>query len=103
MLKIQPSIKLENGYLVPGAKYRGSFDNCLKKIVTNFFKNYNIDPDTVLIVGAPGVEDSQKEMVFVLLRENGIQHARWVEAGAVISIHGGPGAIGITGIEKTPD
>lgn len=103
LLKIQPSIVLENGYLVPGAKYRGSFDNCLKKMVNNFFKNYNIDPETVLVVGAPGVEDSQKEMIFDLLRENGIQHATWMEAGAVISSHGGPGAIGISGIENTPD
>ena len=103
LLKIQPSIILENGYLVPGAKFRGSFDNCLKKMVNTFFKSYNIDPDTVLLVGAPGVEESQKEMLFNLLRENGIQEARWMEAGAVISSHGGPGAIGITGIEKIVD
>ncbi|MFO8068579.1 MAG: DegV family protein [Alkalibacterium sp.] len=103
LLKIQPSIILENGYLVSGAKYRGSFDNCLKKMVNNFFKSYNIEPDTVLIVGAPGFEDSQKEMIFNLLRENGVQKASWMKAGAVISSHGGPGAIGITGIEKTAD
>lgn len=100
LLKIQPSIKLENGYLVSGEKYRGSFDNCLKKMVNNFFKSYNIDPDTILLVGAPGIEDTQKEMIYNLLRENGIQKASWMEAGSVISSHGGPGAIGITGIEK---
>ena len=103
LLKIQPSIKLENGYLVPGDKYRGSFDSCLKKMITNFFKKYDIDPDTVLMVGAPGVLDSQKEMVFDLLKEKGINNAKWLKAGAVISSHGGPGAIGITGIEKTPE
>jgi fatty acid-binding protein DegV len=42
----------------------------------------------------------QFNLVYDLLRENGIQKARWMEAGAVISSHGGPGAIGITGIEK---
>lgn len=103
LLKIQPSIVLENGYLVPGRKYRGSFDTCLKKMVNHFFKIYNIDPDTVLIVGAPGVEDGQKEMIFDLLKEKGNQKATWMEAGAVISSHGGPGAIGITGIEKSAD
>lgn len=103
LLKIQPSIKLENGYLVPGEKYRGSFDSCLKKMITNFFKKHNIDPDTVLMVGAPGALDSQKEMVFDLLKEKGIKNAMWLKAGAVISSHGGPGAIGITGIEKSAD
>lgn len=100
LLKIQPSIKLENGYLVSGEKYRGSFDSCLKKMVNNFFKSYNIDPDTVLLVGAPGIEENQKEMIYDLLREKGVQEARWMTAGSVISSHGGPGAIGITGIEK---
>lgn len=103
LLKIQPSIVLENGYLVSGAKYRGSFANCLKKMINEFLKNDTIDPDTVLIVGAPGVEDSQKETVFELLKENGIQNATWMKAGAVISSHGGPGAIGIAGIKKTAD
>lgn len=100
LLKIQPSIVLDNGYLVPGGKYRGSFNSCLKKMINQFFKNHTIDPDSVIIVGAPGIEESQKEMVFNLLRENGIQEAEWMQAGAVISSHGGPGAIGITGIEK---
>lgn len=103
LLKIHPSIILENGYLVSGGKYRGSFNNCFKKMVNTFFKSYNIDPETVLVVGAPGVEDIQKEMISDLLRENGIQKARWMEAGSVISSHGGPGAIGITGIERTAD
>ena len=100
LLKIHPSITLENGYLVPGKRYRGSFDSCLKKMVNNFFKSYNIDPDTVMVVGAPDVGDHEKEKIYDLLRENGIQNTRWIEAGAVISSHGGPGAIGITGIEK---
>lgn len=70
-------------------------------MINGFFKSYNIDPDTVMIVCAPGVEDSQKEMICNLLRENGIQKARWMEASSVISSHGGPGAIGITGIEMS--
>lgn len=100
LLKICPTIILENGYLVSGKKYRGSFDRSLKKMIEDFFKSYNIDPDTVLIIGAPDIDDNYKEMIYDLLKENGIQEARWMKAGAVISSHGGPGAIGITGIEK---
>lgn len=100
LLKIHPTIILENGYLVSGKKYRGPFDSCLKKMVNNFFESYNINPATVMVVGAPGVEDNQKEMINNLLRENGIQTSGWMNAGSVISSHGGPGAIGITGIEK---
>lgn len=69
-------------------------------MINTFFKSYNIDSDTVMVVGAPAVEDNQKEMIYDLLRENGIQKVRWMKAGSVISSHSGPGAIGIAGIEK---
>lgn len=69
-------------------------------MINDFFGSYNIDPDTVLIVGAPNVEVNQKEMIYDLLREKGVQNTRWMYEGAVISSHGGPGAIGIAGIKK---
>ena len=100
ILKIFPTVKLENGHLVPGKKYRGSFDRSLEKMINDFFKSYNIDPETVLIIGAPSVDDHYKEVIYDLLKENGVHQARWMRAGAVISSHGGPGAIGIAGIEK---
>lgn len=100
LLRLHPTIILENGYLISGKKYRGSFDRCLKKMINDFFKNYNLDPDTVLVAGAPGVDDEHKKIVFDLLKENAVQTTNWLGTGAVISSHGGPGAIGIAGIEK---
>ena len=100
LLRINPSIKLENGYLVSGEKYRGSFDRCVKKMINAFFEKYNMDLDSIMIVISPGVEDSEKEMIVKLLKEKGINEVKWMQAGAVISSHGGPGAIGIAGIEK---
>lgn len=100
ILKIYPTIMLEDGYLVSGRKYRGSFDRALKKMMNDFFESYDIDPETVLICGAPSVDDNYKEIIYNLLRENGVQEGRWMRAGAVISSHGGPGALAIAGIEK---
>lgn len=101
LLKLQPTIVLEDGYLVSGKKYRGSFERCLKKMVKDFYKNQNIAPETVRVGGAPDVDESQREMLYDLLKEYGSDTREWVETGAVISSHGGPGAIGIAGIEKT--
>ena len=100
LLRINPSIKLENGYLVSGEKYRGSFDRCVKKMINAFFEKYNLNLDSIMVVISPGVEDSEKEMIINLLKEKGINEVKWMQAGAVISSHGGPGAIGIAGIEK---
>ena len=100
LLRLHPTIVLENGYLVSGKKYRGSLERCLEKMIDDFFKNYNIDPETVLVGGAPDIDNQQKENLFDLLKNNGVSTMEWVDAGAVISSHGGPGAVGITGIEK---
>lgn len=69
LLKLQPTIVLENGYLVSGKKYRGSFDRCLKRMVNDFFDNHNVDPESVFIGGAPGVTNSQKEMIFDIAKK----------------------------------
>lgn len=100
LLNIHPTIVLDNGYLVSGKKYRGNFDRCIKKTITDFFNNYNIDPSTVLIGGSPGVDAEHKELAYDLLKNHGATTNRWHETGAVISSHGGPGAIGLVGIEK---
>lgn len=100
LLKLQPTIILDDGYLVSGKKYRGTFERCLKKMLQDFFNNHDIDPDTVLVAGAPGVTDDQKELVFDMIQENGVTDTTWHDTGAVISSHGGPGAVGIAGIAK---
>lgn len=100
LLKLHPTIILEDGYLVSGKKYRGSFERCINKMVTDFFNDFDIDPATVLVGGAPGVTNEQKETMFKLLADNNVSTTEWHQTGAVISSHGGPGAIGITGIIK---
>lgn len=98
LLKLQPTIVLENGYLVSGKKYRGSFERALTRTMNDFFSTYAIDPGTVLIGGAPGVTDSQKQIVVDIAKDHGVSNPIWRDTGAVISCHGGPGAVGIAGI-----
>lgn len=100
LLKIFPTIIIENGHLVSGKKYRGTFERSIKRMINDFFLTYDVDPDTVLIGGSLGVSDEHKEMIHNLLREKGVHNTKWMSAGAVISSHSGPSAIAITGIEK---
>lgn len=100
LLNIHPTIVLEDGYLVPGKKYRGSFERSLKKALNDFFTNYDIDPSTVIIGGSPGVDPAHKQVALDIAQANGATDFDWLDTGAVISSHGGPGAIGWGGIEK---
>lgn len=99
LLRIKPSIVLENGYLVSGKRYRETFDRCVGRMIDDFLNTYNLDPKSILVVGSPSVSPHHKEMISKRLNENGILSPTWMKTGAVISSHGGPGAIGIAGIE----
>lgn len=100
LLSLHPTIVLENGYLVSGKKYRGSFERCLKKAIDDVFNVYDFDLETVMICGSPGVTDEHKQIAYSLLKDKNVHTDKWVPTGAVISSHGGPGAMGIVGIEK---
>lgn len=100
LLKLNPTIVLDDGYLVSGKKYRGSFERCLNKMLADFFNMRNIDPNTVLVGGAPGVTPEHKETVLNYVEQQGVLNPVWNGTGAVISSHGGPGAIGIVEIAR---
>lgn len=100
LLKLHPTIVLENGYLVASKKYRGSYERCLKSAIKDFVTNYTIDAETLTIGGTAGLSEAYKQLGKATLNEYGYENPQWFTAGAVISSHGGPGAFGIIGIEK---
>lgn len=99
LLKIFPTINLENGYLVAGKKYRGSFKSSYKKMIDDFFNRFDVDRKSLLLVRVHGLSDKHVENVENILKEHGVEEIKWLDAGAVISCHGGPGAVGLVGIE----
>lgn len=52
------------------------------------------------MVKVHGLSDEHIKNIELILEEHGIKEPKWIDAGAVISCHGGPGAFGIVGIEK---
>ncbi|MCA9764803.1 MAG: DegV family protein [Carnobacterium sp.] len=100
LLRLHPTIILEDGYLVASKKYRGSFERCLKNAIKDFVTSFNIDSETLTIGGTVGLSDSHKLLGEATLNKYGYQNPQWFTAGTVISSHGGPGAFAIIGIEK---
>lgn len=100
ILKINPSIVMDDGYLIPGKKYRGSFERNIVKMIDHFMTECNIQPNSVLLCATSGSTEQQRETAYQRLREYGVEIDDYVETGAVIATHGGPGVIGVAGIEK---
>lgn len=100
LLRIFPTIDLDNGYLVAGTKYRGSFKASYKKMIDDFFNRFNINKDMIRLIKVSGLSDEHIKNIENIIKEHGVENFEWVEAGAVISCHGGPGAVGLVGIEN---
>ncbi|MCI2256554.1 DegV family protein [Domibacillus sp. PGB-M46] len=99
LLKIKPLIELVDGKLVSTKKYRGSMSRVTVKMMHDYLNKYNIDKGQLYFLYSIGLDESTKKQMDDIAEEAGFQHVTWIEAGAVISTHGGPGAFGIAGLE----
>lgn len=99
LLKIKPLIELADGKLVSTKKYRGQMSSVAEKMMRDYLNKYTIDKKQLYFLYSIGLDESIKKRADELAEEAGFKHTTWIQAGAVISTHGGPGAFGIAGLE----
>lgn len=99
LLKIKPCIELKEGKLVSTRKYRGRMDVVAEKLMRDYFDEYNIDRKQLYLIYSIGLDEQIKERLEEAAKENGFENVTWMQAGAMISTHAGPGGFGIAGIE----
>ncbi|MBE6007911.1 MAG: DegV family EDD domain-containing protein [Lachnospiraceae bacterium] len=100
ILSIHPCIEILEGKLMATVKFRGKTAKCAKKLITEFSDKYNLDRSLIWIVYTVGTTDEVKEAIEETIKECGYERVRWIEAGGVITTHGGPGAFGLAGFSK---
>ncbi|MER2000827.1 MAG: DegV family protein, partial [Lysinibacillus sp.] len=99
LLKIKPCIEIKEGKLVPTKKYRGNMSNIAEKLMQDYLNKYNINRKQLCLVYSIGLAESIKKRMEKLAKEIGFENVSWIQAGATISTHAGPGCFGIAGIE----
>lgn len=99
LLKIKPRIELVEGKLVSTKKYRGKMDEVAEKLVRDYVSQYNIDREQIFLIYSLGLDNSIIERVNDIIEEYGFKNVKWIQAGAMISTHAGPGGFGIAGLE----
>lgn len=100
LLKLKPCIELKEGKLVSTRKYRGKMSVVAEKLVQDYLDEYEIDRKQLYLIYSIGLDESIKRKVEKLVKETGFETITWMQAGAMISTHAGPGGFGIAGIEK---
>ena len=100
LLKLRPSIVVENGLMHVSKKYRGKMDRCIREYVREQLTDVDVVPDRVFITHS-GVDDE----LIAAAREELEQAALFREihvtrAGCTVSCHCGPGTLGVLFIVK---
>ncbi|KQL27670.1 DegV family protein [Psychrobacillus sp. FJAT-21963] len=99
LLKIKPCIELIEGNLVSIRKYRGEMSGVAEKLMRDYLNQYNIDRERLYFIYSIGLSESIKQRMNEIANQSGFENVIWIQAGAMISTHSGPGGFGIAGLE----
>ena len=99
ILKIKPCIELVEGKLVSTKKYRGNMSTVAEKLMRDYLNQYDIDRQQIYFIYSVGLSETIKQRINEIANETGFDNSTWIQAGAMISTHSGPGGFGIAGIE----
>ena len=99
LLKIKPCIELQEGKLVSTKKYRGKMSIVAEKLMQDYLNQYDIDRKQLYLIYSIGLDESIKRKIEKSAKETGFENVTWMQAGAMISTHAGPGGFGIAGLE----
>ncbi|MEG0473943.1 MAG: DegV family protein, partial [Solibacillus sp.] len=97
LLKIKPCIELVEGKLVSTRKYRGEMTTVAEKLMRDYLNQYDIDRQQLYLMYSIGLSENIKQRMTELAKETGFVNITWIQAGAMISTHSGPGGFGIAG------
>jgi DegV family protein with EDD domain len=100
LLKIKPLIELIEGKLVSTKKYRGKMEAVAEKAFEDYLNEYKIDRNQLYFIYSIGLDEGIMQNMNELAKQRGFKKVEWIQAGAMISTHSGPGGFGIAGLEE---
>ena len=100
ILNLHPVIEILDGQLMATKKYRGKMNKVAAQLVADYAEKYDLDRDCLWFVYVTGFSDEVRAVVEHAAKEAGFQKTRWIQAGGVITTHGGPAAFGLAGFSK---
>lgn len=98
LLKIKPEIKLDDGKMVVGKKYRGKLNDVLEKYVEDVLSENNPDKSRAFVTHSSYMQ--QADTIAQKLKQFGFEKVHITNAGATICSHCGPNTLGVLFINK---
>lgn len=100
ILNIHPCIEILDGKLIATKKYRGKMKKVAAQLVKDYVEKYDLERDCLWLVYTVGLSDEVRNSVESAAEECGFKKLQWIQAGGVITTHGGPAAFGLAGLSR---
>lgn len=100
ILNIHPCIEILDGKLVATKKFRGKMTKAAVQLVKEYTEKYRLEKDCLWLVYTIGLSEEVKGNVEAAAKECGFAEVQWIQAGGVITTHGGPAAFGMAGFSE---
>ena len=97
ILNMRPCIEIIGGVLTAAKKYRGSLRKAAPRLIREYTQKYGFNKDCLYLVRTAGLDADVCEAAETEAKECGFREILWIQAGCVITVHGGPGCIGLAG------
>lgn len=101
ILNIHPTIEIMDGRLIATKKYRGKMEKVAAQLIRDYAEQYDLRRDELWLVHTVGLSSEVRRSVEDAVKECGFEKTRWIQAGGVITTHGGPAAFGLAGFART--
>ena len=99
VLRLKPRIDIIEGKLIATKKYRGSMKKIISRVVDDFVEGKIFDLKKAYIFYSQGADPLAIEKLKNRLVKHGFKEVITIILGCVMTVHGGPGAIGLTATE----
>jgi len=100
ILSLHPCIELLDGRLMATKKYRGKMEKVAAELIEEYTAKHDLERDCLWMVYTVGLSDAVRRSAEETAAACGFRQVRWIQAGGVITTHGGPAAFGIAGRAK---
>ena len=100
ILSLHPCIELLDGRLMATKKYRGKMEKVAAELIEEYTAKHDLERDCLWMVYTIGLSDTVRRSAEEAAEQCGFKRVRWIQAGGVITTHGGPAAFGIAGRAK---
>ena len=103
ILRIRPQIVVKDGRLISGKKYRGSFENVVKRYCDDTLTEFDTPDLSVAFLAYTSASPDILKIAYDKLKERGFEKVYVVRAGATITSHTGEDCLGIYYINDGDD